>query len=287
MLGNTFSYDIIRKYVFYMGSLFNDIYINRQAQPYQFASANQANTEDIETIKVPLSYGPKEKFLSRAIEDPLLNKPIAISLPRIAFELKDLEYDAERKLNKMNTISYRTPNSHIRQTIYEQVPYNFNFDVNIMVKNVEDGTKIIEQILPYFQPDWTAKLILIPEMNIIHDTPVILKNVSFVDTYEGDFKKPREIVWTLKFILKGMLYGPITTQPQIKQVYVNFRIPTGITIDASNTINSPIQEQIYVQPGLDTNGAPTSNISLTIPFDNINETDKWGFIIEYLDRDGD
>lgn len=231
-------------------------------------------------MRVPLSYGPKEKFLSRVLEDPDLTKPVAIVLPRISFELVNMVYNPERKLNKAGRI-YTRPNSNTLSSVYNPVPYDLFFSLYIMVKNAIDATRIVEQILPYFTPNWTARLTVIPEMNIEHDIPIVLTSTNFTDTYTGDFTQRRVIIWQLNFTMLGYLYGPVENSGQIKQIYINFRIPT--TNTAAEGVNiTPIDENIYIQPGLTIAGQPTTNAAISIPPADINENDNWGYIVEFM-----
>lgn len=267
MLGNTFYFSLIRSYVIFFGSLFNDIYINR----------NNSNNEVIQTLKVPISYGPKEKMLTRVESDLTLQKPFAIILPRLSFELLTLKYDASRKWMTNRKVSYKVPDKPIIRVTQNPVPYNLSFGLYLAVKNNEDATKILEQILPYFTPEWTAKLNLIPEMNIQHDIPVVLGDISTEDIYEGEFSQRKAIIWTLQFTLKGYLYGPITESGQIKQIFINYRIPTN---NAILTVG-PTVAQSYIQPGLTANGEPTTNVTFSIPPDEIQQDDNWGFIVDF------
>jgi len=161
---------------------------------------------------------------------------------------------------------------------YNPVPYNIEFKVSIYVKNTEDGTKIIEQILPFFTPDWTTTVKLIPEMEIVLDIPVILNDIKYEDKYDGDFKERRAIIWTLDLLLKGTLYGPVKKGGVIKFVEANFLIPANV--DSTAVGNTPVSEYITIQPGLTANGTPTSNASLSIPYEEILATDDYGFITE-------
>ena len=272
MFGSTFSHDILRKYVILFGTLFNNIYINRHD--------NTGKT--IQTLKVPLSYGPKEKYLARLEGNPDLDNKIAMTVPRIAFEMTSFQYDSERKLNTLN----RKVKDNKYQ--YQPVPYNITFQLSILVKNADDGTKIVEQILPYFTPEWTASVHLIPDMeDDPWDIPIILNSVSSEDTYEGNFETRRAIIWTLDFTLKGYVFGPSKRIGSgsgldggvIKYVDVNFR-PTSDVITA-NTTNTSATETVHVYPGLTANGEPTSNGAASINWTLIEATDNYGFVHEF------
>jgi hypothetical protein len=219
MLGSTFYHQTIRKYVAVFGTLFNDINIERK---------NSAG-DVVERLKVPLAYGPKQKWLL-AIQDTTADrKVVATRTPRMGFSMTGISYDTARKLNtigrnvKANTSSTTTS----MVTMYNPVPYNFDFSLFILVKNAEDGTQILEQILPYFTPEFTVTVNTIPDMNIKADVPILLNSADVADEYEGDLSARRTITWTLSFTLKGFIYPNITSGQVIKSIEVNFRIPGG------------------------------------------------------------
>jgi len=268
---NTFYHGTIRKYIVAFGTLFNDIYINRV----------NSDDENVQTMKVPLSYGPKEKFLSRLDGDPELNRPVAIVLPRMAFELVTISYDPERKLNTLNrSISQSTNDTTQSSYQYQSVPYNFGITLDIMTKNADDATRIVEQILPYFTPQWTFSINLIPELAVQVDVPVILNTTSLQDTYEGDYLNRRAIVWSLGFTIKGYLFGPTKKGGIIKRAYTNFYIPS--TNTASEGVgNTAISERTTITPGLLANGSPTSNSSQSIDISLIDANDDYGYIVEF------
>jgi hypothetical protein len=262
---------ILRKYVVLFGTIFNDIYINRDS----------AQREAEQTMKVPLSYGPKEKFLSRLEGDPNLNRPIAMVLPRMAFEITAISYAADRKLNTVNRISKQDTNAAKTLYQYEPVPYDIGFTLYIMVKNADDGTRIIEQILPYFTPSWNLSAKLIPELDVVKDIPIILNQVFLQDTYEGDYINRRAIVWTLTFTLKGYLFGPTrSSNGIIKTAITNFYVPSTNTA-AQGVGITDVSEIVTVKPGLTINGDPTSNADLSISTSEIKATDDYGFIIDF------
>ena len=221
MLGSTFYHQTIRKYVAVFGTLFNDINIERK---------NSSGTV-VERLKVPLAYGPKQKWLLAVQDTTADRKVIATRTPRMGFAMTGISYDTVRKLNtigrnvKANTSSTTTS----MVTMYNPVPYNFDFELFILVKNAEDGTQILEQILPYFTPEFTVTVNTIPDMNIKADVPIVLNSSSVADEYEGDLSTRRTITWTLSFVLKGFIYPNLTSGEIIKTIEVNFRIPGGDT----------------------------------------------------------
>jgi len=203
MFGKTFGHDSIRKYVIIFGTLFNNLYLTRQD--------NEGSKVD--TIKVPLSYSPKDKMLARVLGDPSIDRKVAIVLPRMAFEMVDMQYDPTIKLSKVATFK----NCETGSTIYGPVPYNFNFNLYVAVKNSDDGTKIVEQILPYFTPEWSISANMLPEIGRSVDVPIILNNVTKEDSYEGVYQERRAIVWTLSFTIKGFIFGPVTDRERINK----------------------------------------------------------------------
>lgn len=263
MFAQTFYHGHMRKYVILFGTLFNNIYINREKDGTIY-----------DTIKVPISYGPKDKMLARVDADPELTKPFAVVLPRMSFEMTSINYAPTRKLatvKKSAVVQSATDDNQLRY-VYNPVPYDMNFTLYIAVKNAEDGTRILEQILPYFTPEWTATLNLVPELDIKHDIPTVLMNVTSEDTYESDFKTRRAIIWSLDFTMKGYIYGPIKKSEQIKLANVNFFTATS---------GVAAEEKLTVTPGLLANGTGTTNSSLTIDRSEITANSDFKYIINY------
>lgn len=278
MFGTPFYFSLIRKYVILVGTLFNNIRITK---------TNAAGTQ-ISLIKVPITYAAKDKMLARVIQDTAIDRQTAtIPLPAISFEMGKMQYDGSRKLPTINRVSVKdstSPNKLKYQ--YTPVPYDISFQVYIYAKNAEDGTKIIEQILPYFTPDWTTTVNLIPETEMTMDIPVILNNIGYSDTYDGQFQKRRAIIWTLDLTLKGYIYGPVKKSGVIKFVQANFYIPPvpdGTLPDAAG--NTTVAEYITMQPGLTANGQPTSNANNTVAYTLINVDDDYGYINEIYSTD--
>jgi hypothetical protein len=217
MLNNSPFYNrTIRKVVVAFGSLFNDIEIVRR-------SLNQS--KEFERIKVPLSYGPKEKYVTRLTSDPTFLKSIATAVPRISFDLTGITYDVSRK--QMSTLKNFSPNSSGSANIqYAPIPYNFDFSLSIYVRNTEDGTQILEQILPFFTPDFTVTVDLIEGMSQKYDMPIILESVTPTVDYEGDLSTTRLIIWELTFTVKGYIFPPVKTGKIIRQANTNTYIDT-------------------------------------------------------------
>jgi hypothetical protein len=278
MFGQTWSHNTIRKYIILFGTLFDNMFINRE----------NSTGATVQTLKIPLSYGPKDKYLARINMDvgrgsSALNQPIATVLPRMAFEMVTMSYAPDRKMNTINKIHKVTTDNDQMQYQYAPVPYDFTFQLYIMVKNAEDGTKIIEQILPYFTPEWTATINLMPDINGKYDIPIIFNDISTEDTYEGEFTQRRALIHTLTFTVKGYLFGPTRKGEVIKDIDVNIRIPAKGQEVVANTLNTP-SAIINILPGLTANGLPTSNAALSVSPGNIKETDNYGFLIDFTEN---
>ena len=210
MFGTYFYHQISRKMVVAFGSLFNTIEVRR---------TNSAGSV-IEVLKVPLAYGPKEKFLTRISADPELNPGVALTVPRMGFELTALTYDGVRKLNTMGRNVAAGTTGLKKQ--FNPVPYNWDFSLYVYVKNAEDGTQILEQILPFFTPEFTVTMNLVSSMSEKRDIPLVLNSVTSEDSYEGDFATRRSIIWTLSFLMKGFLYPNVAD---------NAKVITDVTVD--------------------------------------------------------
>jgi hypothetical protein len=180
------------------GNMFNDITLVRYNPDFTEA----------ERMIVPIIYGPKELYVKRLEEDPTLGKKVQVTLPRMSFELNGFNYDSSRKLN--TNVKQFAQTSHGVISQYNPVPYNFDFNLYLYVRHIEDGTQIIEHILSYFTPDYTIKLNLVPEMGIVKEVPIILNSTSQDIDYEGDWERnTRTIIWTLSFTVKGFIFGKI------------------------------------------------------------------------------
>lgn len=284
MFGKPFYFSLIRKYVILMGTLLNDIRITRTDKDGNVTSL----------LKVPITYAAKDKMLARVIQDPGIDRPSATTpLPMISFEMGKMAYDGARKLNTIGKVSVKDPDNVSKfKYQYNPVPYNIQFKAFIYAKNAEDGTKIIEQILPYFTPDWTTTVNLIPEVEVTMDIPIVLNNISYTDNYDGAYENRRAIIWELDFTLKGYIYGPVKTSGIIKFIKTNFYIPSvadGKLADAKGV--TPVAERVTIQPGLDANGNPITYTGKpnantgTIPYVEINAEDDYGFITQIYNFD--
>ena len=212
MLGQQFYHETIRNVVIAFGTIFNDIQLVRKDN----------NGTITQTMKVPLAYGPREKFLVRLREDADLTKQVAITLPRIGFEIKNLSYDASRKMSRVQRFKkVKGANTKQLDTQYMPVPYNLEFELYIMAKQSDDALQIVEQILPYFQPDYALTINDMSDMGITRDVPIVLNSISYEDSYDGDFTTRRALIYTMSFTTKFYLYGPVTSAKVIKTVQVD------------------------------------------------------------------
>ena len=194
------------------GGIFNNITLVRY----------NPDTTEAQRMKVPIAYASKERYVMRLESDPDLDKKVQLTLPRMSFELNGIKYDASRKqlTNIKNFAKSSNPESILSQ--YNPVPYDFDFSLFLYVRNIEDGTQIIEHILPFFTPDYTLKLNLIPEMGVIKEIPIVLKDTEYEIKYEGPRdQETRTIIWTLNFTVKGFIFGAVDESKVIKSSITN------------------------------------------------------------------
>ena len=253
MIGQYFYNEATRNVVVAFGTLFNRVQIAKKD-----SSGNVT-----QTMKVPLAYGPKQKWLSRLQEDPNLNKKVAVTLPRLGFEISGIEYDSARKLNKIIKVKKKVDGVDYDQlkSGFMPVPYNINFELYVMAKQSDDALQIVEQILPYFQPEYTVTMREVPELDIIRDVPIVLNSINYEDNYEGEFTSRRAIIYTMSFTAKYFLYGPITSTNVIRSVQVDQY--------SDMPVNTPKREQRY------TVAPEPANVSPAV-FDPDDE-DNFGF----------
>lgn len=270
MFGSQFYHQSIRRYVIMFGNMFNDLVVRR----YDAAGTN------IGAIAVPLSYAPKEKFLARITQDPGLDRQVAIQLPIMSFEMTTLNYDGTRRLNAHNRNIKVTTDEDKLDFNYAPVPYDLQFNLYAYVRNADDGAQILEQIVPYFGPEWTNSVRIIPQTNVTQDIPTILNTVSIEDAYEGDFETRRALIYTFDFTVKAYFYGPVRRQGIIKRSQIDFGIVssnTGNKITLEDVAQTGRSSRIVIQPGLLANGSPTTNSAASIPYNQIDAEDDYGF----------
>jgi hypothetical protein len=257
-----FYHEILRKTVVSFGTLFNDISIK-----------HKNNSGDVVSeLKVPLAYGPTQKFLARLEQSPDLNKPVQMTLPRMSFEFIGLNYDAQRKVTTTQTfLTSSTSNKTQEKKSYMPVPYNMEFELSIMTKLNDDMLQIIEQILPYFQPSYNLSVNLVEEIGEKRDIPIILGSITMNDDYEGDFTTRRALIYTLRFTAKIYLFGPVSSASQdvIKKVSIGYISASSAGSDAK----TGGRDLVYsVEPSATTNYTGTVITSLV---GDISKTDSY------------
>jgi len=216
MLGTYYYHEIIRKTIISFGTLFNDINIRH----------DNTDGSTFSELKVPLAYGPSQKFLARLEQQADLNKPIAITLPRMSFEMTSIQYDSSRKLGV--TQSFKASDGTNLKKVFMPVPYNIGFELNILAKLNDDALQIVEQILPFFQPSFNITVDLVSAIGEKRDIPIVLDSMNFQDDYEGDFATRRALIYTLGFTAKTYLFGPVPSSSDglIKKVQVDMAANT-------------------------------------------------------------
>tara|TARA_B100000900_G_scaffold241497_1_gene205368 strand:- start:281 stop:1132 length:852 start_codon:yes stop_codon:yes gene_type:complete len=215
MLGNYFYHEIIRKTVIAFGTLFNDIYVRHDDQAGNVISE----------LKVPVAYGPRQKFLARIQQQPDLNKATQITLPRMSFEINNISYDSTRKAGITQTFKAPNKDNNDKLTkVFMPVPYNIGFELNILCKLQDDGLQILEQILPFFQPAFTLSIDLVKSIGEKRDVPMVLNSINQQDDYEGDFSTRRALIYTLAFTAKTFMFGHISNTPEglIRKVQLDY-----------------------------------------------------------------
>lgn len=264
-----FYHEIFRRTIIGFGTLFNNITIKR--------TDNDGSL--LTEFKVPLAYGPTQKFLARLEQVPDLNKPVQFSLPRMSFEFTGLQYDTTRKLTQTQSfLTTSASNPNLPRKAYLPVPYNMDFELSIMTLTNDDMLQIVEQILPYFQPGFTITITLASEINEKRDIPVILNSISMQDDYEGNYDTRRALIYTMRFTAKTYLFGPIqstgVTNEIIKKVSVGFI--------AGEQTSTPTRDLTYsVEPIATKNYTGSSQATLETNIDStvtsISVSDASGF----------
>ena len=216
MLGTYYYHEIVRKTIISFGTLFNEIFIRHE----------DSGGDTFSEMKVPLAYGPSQKFLARLEQQADLNKPVAITLPRMSFEMISIQYDSSRKLGVTQT--FKASDGTNLKKVFMPVPYNIGFELNILAKLNDDALQIIEQILPYFQPSFNLTIDLVSSIGEKRDVPIVLDSMNFQDDYEGDFSTRRALIYTLGFTAKTYLFGPVPSSSEgiIKKVQVDVAADT-------------------------------------------------------------
>lgn len=212
MLGNShFYHQLTRKAVILFGRLFDDITVLRR---------DNVTGKEVQRFLVPIIYAPKEKMITRIFSDPDLLRQLQAILPRMSFEITGITYDATRKQNSLLKAS-KVQTGTQATTAYMGVPYDLNFQLNIYTRNIDDGTQIVEQIMPFFNPDFTVTASMVPDLSLYKDIPIILNNITNNIEYEGNYDSVRYVYWTLNFTMKMHYYGPTSNTEIIRTVYTN------------------------------------------------------------------
>ncbi len=235
-----FYHQQLKRYLIAFGSFFDNIQVQRM----------DSNNDVIQQMVVPLEYGPKERWLARLVQDPDFTKGVSIVVPRMSFEMTSLTYDSARHQNSLDNLNFnQQPPKQTR--LYVGVPYTMNFSLDILVKLQGDGMQIVEQILPYFTPDLTFRLVPIPELGFPDQVPLTLTGVTQTDNYEGDFIHRRAIIWTLTFSMKVNFYGPTRVQGRIQTVDIDiFNSPLADIIDGPPTVlDTEDQQMVELETG--------------------------------------
>ena len=241
MLGTYFYHEIIRRTIVAFGTLFNNIHVQHKD--------NDGNVVD--DIKVPLAYAPMQKFLAKIQQQADLSKPVAITLPRMSFEMTGINYDPTRKTTATKTFKAVTTdgNNNIRQ-VYLPVPYNINFQLALYVKLNDDALQVTEQILPYFQPSFNLSVDLVSSIGEKKDIPVVLNGITMQDDYEGDFSSRRSLIYTFDFTAKTYLFGPVADSSEglIRKVQVDMYTNTDQTIAKREQRYTAVPNPIDAEP---------------------------------------
>ena len=260
MFGTYFYNESMRRMTIGFGQIFNNIQIKRKDDTGKV----------IQTIRVPLAYGPKEKFLVRLDQQSSLsNREFAITLPRMGFEIAGISYDPTRKLTRIQKFKQVKSGKEgkVLDFNYTPVPYNISYNLFSFTASAEAGLQIIEQILPFFQPDYTVTINAIPDLNIKRDIPIILNSVNYEDTYSGDFTTRRAVIYTLNFTAKTYLFGPSTSQKVIKTVQSDQYSDT-------DTVNKARESRIIVVPNPTTADAD-DDFGFTTTIDFFEDSKKY------------
>ena len=268
MLGHKFYHESLRKYIILFGTLFNDLRIERR----------NSNDNVVQTIKCPLTYAPREKVTARLEQNISLTEKQSILLPRLSFEMTNLTYDPSRKLNTINRVTKDPATGNNVKTSFAPVPYDINFEFNMYTRYAEDATQLLEQIVPFFTPEFTATINLIPELDYKVDIPVVLNSLASQDTYEGDFETRRALIWNLNFTMRAYLFGPVTDKGVIKTSNTNL-----YTTHANGTYGNAAAIGINQKPGLDQFRNPTTNALATVAVGGIYSNDNYAVITDFED----
>ena len=250
MLGTYYYHEIMRKTIVSFGTLFNQIHIRH----------DDAAGSTYSELKVPLAYGPAQKFLARLEQQADLNKPVQTTLPRMSFEMTSVNYDSTRKVGVTQT--FKASDGTNMKKVYMPVPYNVGFELNILTKLNDDALQIVEQILPYFQPSFNLTVDLVKSIGEKRDIPIVLDSINFQDDYEGDFSTRRALIYTLNFTAKTYLFGPVAESSEglIKKVQVDYHTDTNVKTSKREMRYTVTPDPISAGPDDDFGFSETSSV---------------------------
>ena len=255
MFGTYFYHAAIRRTISVFGTIFNNIEVRK----------DDAAGKILQTIKVPLAYGPKAKFLARVQDQPNLNDSrLAIKLPRMSFEITSMTYDTTQTVNKSNEIRVGSITNNTRNSVRTPTPYRIGIQLNIMTKNQDEALQILEQILPTFKPDYTVTINEVPAIGIKSDIPIVLTGVTMNDDYEGDFVTRRAIIYSLEFETRVNFYEAVQNKKTIRKVTNDF-----FDFDAQN--NNLLERQTVTTNPTNANVTDTYTYNVLYPFPAVAE----------------
>lgn len=264
MFADTVNHDIIRKYIAYFAAIFSNIHVTR----------TQPDGTLIKKLPVPLHFAKMEHALQRVNEDPDLTRPDAIVLPAMSYDLLDLAYASGRHNATRNRFAVPlSDDANKLGVMHAAAPYDFHFQLSVLVKNITDAFDIIEEIAGYFTPDFTAKLELVPEMNVWHEIPVLLQQTALDFDVPKDYKERVTYIAVFDFVVQGVLYGPEKKWPLIKFSNVSLMVDGGAGYDSNRAAFS-----VSTKPGLDANGNPTTNAAASVDYMTIRITDNYDYV---------
>lgn len=267
MFGSIFYHNLTKKYITVFGNMFDTITIRR------FNAAKQK----LQSIQVPLSYGPSQKYIKYLLNPPE-DRKISTTLPRMSFAMMQYSIDAERKVGTTQKRKhFVSGDKKSATTSFVETPYKLEFELYIYGKNQDDCTQIIEQIIPYFNPTYTNSVNVIPELGTQgnYDVQTTLNSIMLQDEYEGNNEETRFVVYTVSFTMDVFFFGPVSTTGVIKRVQTDIAIVKDEPVlDTTKGRNI----RLTTTPGLTEDGEPTTDYELSIPYQEIEENDPYGFV---------
>lgn len=280
MFSNQFYHQTLRRYVVAFGNMFDDIVVRRL----------NASNEIIQSIMVPIAYGPKQKWLVRIRQNPELKAQVALQLPRLGFEITGMNYDGARRLTgTTKNVALRASDKNKLDRQYVPVPWDISFALYAYVKNSDDGAQIVEQIVPFFGPEWTNTVNVVPSMGIKMDVPTILQGLTVDDVYEGDYDSRQTLVYTFNFTMKGWFFGPIRSQGVIKRAQTDLHVVEPVAnsdvlygiqyqkFTSEELDEAAVSSRLRVQPGLLANGVGTTNSAASVSYRTISSNTAWKY----------